>query len=310
VRLLVGVLLAQLVLGGAFVYVATQGFPLLGGEDGAGAGRHSTAATASPRADRFDGPRAFALLRAQVALGPRPAGSAPSRRLARRLARLLPHGRLERVPGHPRLRNVVGHLPGRRPAIAIAAHYDTKDLPGFVGANDGAAGTAAVVELARALRPGRPRELRFLLFDGEESPRGTPDALFQTQGLRGSRAYAGAHAQELGALILLDFIANRDLRLPREESSDPRLWERLRVAASRIGLGSVFPSETVPAVYDDHTPFLGAGVPAVDLIDFDYACFHQPCDDLRHVSPRSLDAAGEAVAELVRGLSGSASYTL
>ena len=66
------------------------------------------------------------------------------------------------MPGHPRLRNIVGRLPGARPAIVIAAHYDTKRLPGFVGANDGAAGTAAVVELARALaeteRPaGAPR---------------------------------------------------------------------------------------------------------------------------------------------------------
>ena len=126
-----------------------------------------------PPAGRFDGARAFAELERQVELGPRPAGSKALRGLAGRLRRALPNGRFEPVPGHPGLRNVVGHLPGSKPAVAIAAHYDTKDLPGFVGANDGAGGTAAVLELARALAqvdrlPGAPA-LRFILFDGEEA---------------------------------------------------------------------------------------------------------------------------------------------
>ena len=87
----------------------------------------------------------------------------------------LPRGRYEAVS--PGLRNVVGRLPGRKPAIVIGAHYDTEDLDGFVGANNAAAGTAAVIELARDLgkikrRRGAP-ELRFVLFDGEEAPRGT-----------------------------------------------------------------------------------------------------------------------------------------
>ena len=75
------------------------------------------------------------------------------------------------------LRNVVGFVPGRDPSrtVVVGAHYDTKDLPGFVGANDGAGGTALVVELARTVKP---RELRpsvvFILFDGEESPRTQP----------------------------------------------------------------------------------------------------------------------------------------
>jgi glutaminyl-peptide cyclotransferase len=257
-----------------------------------------------PRTNRFDAARAWTLLRYQMALGPRPAGSNASRRLAEHLRRLLPNGRFEPVAGAPGLRNVVGRLPGRRPAIAIAAHYDTKDIPGFVGANDGAGGTAAVVELARALRhgrrPGGP-EIRFLLFDGEEAPRGVPDAEFEQRALRGSRAYAAAHAHELRGLILLDFIANRGVRLPRESSSDAALWGRLRTAAGRVGVGSVFPARITGTVLDDHTPFLRAGIPAIDLIDFDYPCFHRTCDDLRHVSVRSLDAVGEAVLQLTRG---------
>ncbi len=57
-----------------------------------------TASSARLKVDRFDGRRAFAELRRQVELGPRPAGSATSRRLAARMRRALPRGRYEKVP--------------------------------------------------------------------------------------------------------------------------------------------------------------------------------------------------------------------
>ncbi len=106
--------------------------------------------------------------------------------------------------------------------MVVAAHYDTKDLPGFVGANDGAGGTAAVLELARALRhTKRPKgapELRFVLFDGEEAT--DDDRDFLATGVRGSKAYARRHADELRALVLLDFVADKHLSIPREAGSD------------------------------------------------------------------------------------------
>jgi glutaminyl-peptide cyclotransferase len=252
------------------------------------------------RSDRFDARRAFAELRRQVEMGPRPAGSAASRRLAGRLRRSLPRGRYEAVRGG--LRNVVGQLPGRLPAIVVAAHYDTKRLPGFVGANDGAGGTAAVLELARALgrapRPAGAPELRFVLFDGEEATNDKAD--FLLSGVRGSRDYAQRHRGELRALVLLDFVADRDLRIPREEGSNLELWARLRAAARRVGSLTTFPDDSVGEVTDDHTPFARAGVPAIDLIDFDFPCWHKRCDDMSAVSERSLDESGETVLELLR----------
>lgn len=259
------------------------------------------------RADRFDVTAAFALLREQVQqYGWRPAGSDALRRLAVRLRRLLPRGRFEAVPGHPRLRNVVGTVPGRRPAIVVAAHYDVEAVPeGFVGANDGAAGTAAVVTLARAFararRPRAARELRFVLFDGEEEPAGCVP--FEECGIRGSRAYAARHHRAIGALVLLDYIAGRQgLSFPREASSDARLWAQLRRAARAVGVGAVFPNATGGGVIDDHTPFLRRGVRAIDVIDFDYPQRDSLQDDLDAVSRRSLDAVGEAVALLVTRL--------
>jgi peptidase M28-like protein len=259
----------------------------------------ATASAAELKTDRFKARRAFADLRYQVELGPRPAGSEASRQLADWLVERLPRGRLEPLPGG--LQNVVGRTRGRGKAILVAAHYDTKDIPNFVGANDGAGGTAAVLEIARAIRRARwPRSappIRFVLFDGEESPDDSQP--FYTSGLRGSRPYAARHAGDLRAVILLDFVAEKGLRIPREASSDPELWRQLRDAARRVGAGAAFPAGRFGAIMDDHTPFLRRGVPAIDLIDFTFDCFHKTCDDMTAVSARALDLTGETVVRML-----------
>ena len=253
----------------------------------------------TPLVDRVDEQAAWSRLVRQVQLGPRPAGSKASKKLAQQLKSELPRGSFQAVPGG--LRNVVGVVPGRDPSrtVVVGAHYDTKDLPGFVGANDGAGGTALVVELARTIEP---RELRptvvFILFDGEESPSDAAGDFYST-GLRGSRAAAPRH-ENAEAMILLDFVADRNLSLPREGNSNAALWRRLRAAAKRVGTLTVFPTSTAYPVIDDHVPFQRAGVPSIDLIDFTYPCWHLKCDNLSRVSKRSLDAVGETVYELLR----------
>jgi glutaminyl-peptide cyclotransferase len=255
------------------------------------------AAPASLKVDRFDSGPAWRLLEYQVELGPRPAGSKPSRRLARRLRRLLPRGRFQPVPGG--LRNVVGTVRGREPGyVVVGAHYDTKDIPGFVGANDAASGTAVVTQLARTIR--RPRHtIQFVLFDGEESPRGSRN--FYRDGLRGSKVAAQRY-RDARAMLLLDFVGEKRLRIPREGYSNEELWERLRRAARAVGAGATFPDGIQGSIQDDHLPFLEEGVPAIDLIDFDFACFHKTCDDLSVVSERSLDAVGETMLRLLASL--------
>jgi glutaminyl-peptide cyclotransferase len=253
-----------------------------------------------PTVNRFDERAAFAFLKRQVELGPRPAGSAPSRRLAEILRSSVPGGRYQAVPGG--LQNVIATVRGRNPRrfVVVGAHYDTKDLPGFVGANDGASGTAIVRQLARTIKPRTVRPtLVFVFFDGEESPPESEN--FEEDGLRGSKVAARAFARA-EAMILLDFVGERSLSIPREVNSTKRLWARLREAAKRVGVGRVFPGGTAGAVSDDHIPFLQAGVPAIDLIDFDFPCWHKTCDDLDVVSARSLDAVGETMVELLRSL--------
>jgi len=263
-------------------------------------GADSASNSAGGLPDRFDADRAWRVLKRQVAMGERPAGSPASRRLGRYLKRRVPNGRFQRVPGG--LRNVIGKVPGRKRGrvVLVGAHYDTKDIPGFVGANDGASGTAVVLELARTIRPRTIRPtLLFAFFDGEESPRGAADHEFDEEGLRGSRVAARRMADRVDRMVLLDFVGDRDLSIPRERYSSPRLWERLRAAAERAGASDTFPPGTAGGVLDDHIPFIRRGVPAIDLIDFDFDCWHRTCDDLSAVSKDSLDRVGETVMELL-----------
>lgn len=297
-RTLVIVLLAQVALASIFLaLVATGNFP------GQGDDEQSDPKPAAVReVDRFDEDRAWAWLVRQVRMGPRPAGSAQSRRLAAQIRKALPRGRYQPVPGG--LRNVIGTTPGREPGrvVVVGAHYDTKEIDGFVGANDGASGTAALIELARGLEPRTiDPTIVWIAFDGEESPGPENHDDFERRGLRGAKVAARAY-KDAEAMILLDFIADKRLSTPRETNSDPELWAQLRAAARRVGTIRHYPDATQGPIADDHLPFIRQGVPSIDLIDFNFPCWHKTCDDLSAVSKASLDASGETVRELLASL--------
>jgi glutaminyl-peptide cyclotransferase len=285
-----------------------------------------SAADAERLAGRFDEGRAFADLRAQVRLGPRPAGSAAGRRLTALLASRLREAGARGVGVQRPHRNVVGVIPGDEPgAIVVGAHHDTKDgIPGFVGANDGASGVAVVLELARALRGHvRGPSIHVALFDAEEARGERP---FTEDGARGSAQYVrysrgggrqgSAPLDEIRAMALFDLVGDCDLDIPLEQNSDPGLYDRFRDAALELdpeGGGEPFVGEA-DAVLDDHVPFADAGVPVVDLIDFRFGpgpppgeWWHTTEDDLDRVCARSLGAVGRpATVALARSLSGAA----
>jgi hypothetical protein len=309
VRLLVIAIAAQAVLIGGLVVVAVNGLPFSGSKDGGGgsgvpaqpAARRGEVPKA--RVNRFDGRAALAIAKQQVDAGQRPAGSATLRREAVKLRGMLPGGRFENLPGMPGLRNIVGELPGPGPVIVIGAHYDTEYHPkGFVGANDAAAAVGAVIELSNALaklpRTAVAPGVRFVLFDGEEEPHPTDD--FYADALRGSKSYVQNHAEEVRAMVLLDYIGAKGVRLPREGTSTEPLWAQVRGAAARVGVGAMFPNRTQESIFDDHTPFLRAGIPAVDLIDWSYRYKDGLQDTFDKLSADSIDAVGETIVELIR----------
>jgi glutaminyl-peptide cyclotransferase len=307
VKVLVIALVVQLVLFGGLIALTVHGFPFLGGggdkaDDNPYPKTFPAGRVPKTHGDRFDAQAAMAIAKEQVDAGQRPAGSKALRAEAEKLRARLPNGRFEDVPAQPGLRNIVGDLPGPGPVIVIAAHYDTENHPpGFVGANDAAAAVGTVIELANSIKklqrsavaPG----VRFVLFDGEEEPHETDD--FYRDALRGSKAYVQLHAEEVRALILLDYIGNIGARFPREGSSTASLWQDVRKAAIKVGVGAIFPDTKGTAIFDDHTPFLRAGIPAVDVIDWSYKYKDTVQDTYDKLSVDSVDAVGETIAQLI-----------
>ncbi|MFN8113111.1 MAG: M28 family peptidase [Solirubrobacterales bacterium] len=291
------------VASGVIALIAAAALALGGcdGGDGTGTASDTVAGT------RFDAARAFSDLQSQVALGPRPSGSTANRRLTAELARELRAAGVTDVRVQRPLRNVVGVIPGEGEGyVVLGAHHDTlAGVPGFVGANDGASGVATVLELARTLPNPMPGPaVAIALFDGEEAP---PDSDFDASGLRGSRQYvdfAGTASQgsppidRIEAMVLLDMVGDCDLSIPREDNSDEDLHGLFADADPELFDGSG------GGVEDDHTPFLEAGIPAVDLIDFQFGpgdipgdYWHTTEDDLGNVCPESLGRIGSAALE-------------
>ena len=85
-------------------------------------------------------------------------------------------------------------------------------------------------------------------------------------------------------MVLFDMVGDCDLRIPLEASSNPDLYGAFAAAADQLN-GSPAPFEgRSSAVSDDHDPFLRAGIPAVDLIDFDYGPGPTPGQLLAHAA--------------------------
>lgn len=284
---------------------ATEGQPAAPPREAARARSGDTQAGGSG----FDAARAWEHLRAQVAIGPRVAGTAENARTRQYLIKSLAELGIKateqhfdaRTPVGPvKMANVIATLPGERPErIILASHFDTKLFKGFrfVGASDSASSTAALLELARVLkdRP-RPFTLELLFFDGEEA---FGDWNLHTDSTYGSRHYVqNARAtntlSSIKALILLDMIGDKDLNIRREENSSRWLTDIIWSAARRLGYARHFLNETTP-IEDDHLHFVHAGIPAVDIIDFDYFAWHTAQDTLDNVSAQSVKIVGDVV---------------
>jgi len=258
---------------------------------------------------RFDGGRAYEHVKQLVAIGPRPAGSpgaAKTREYIRQELALLgltvQEQRFDaRTPiGVVPMVNLRAILPASAgtPRLIVAGHYDTKLFRDrtFVGANDGGSSTAFLIELGRALK-SRPAAIpiELLFFDGEEAVRPDWEGNDNTYG---SRYYVQAAQKEgslkdIGALVLVDMIGDRDLRIKREAQSTPWLTDLIWSRARAMGRRQFLDEQT--AISDDHVPFLEAGVPAVDIIDFDYPAWHTVEDTLDKISADSLQVVGDVL---------------
>ena len=215
--------------------------------------------------------------------------------------------------------NIYADIPGETTAlIIVGSHYDTKSGigPGFQGANDGGSSTGIALEAARLLQASgiRPRHtIRFAFFDGEECYRAyAPD-----DGLHGSRRMARQLAenraeQDVTAVVVLDMVGDADLHLQCPRNVSPWLASlAIEVSADldkRLGGGSGALVRIADSyMFDDHWPFIEQGIPAIDLIDFDYgpkpgslAYWHNEADTLDKLTHKSLGTTGRLLVEILQ----------
>jgi glutaminyl-peptide cyclotransferase len=268
--------------------------------------------TAQPAAAgpvNFDGGRAYEHLRQMVNMGPRPAGSPAIERTRSYITAQLKALGIPVVPqafdaqtpiGRIHMVNLIATIPGsRKERIVLAGHYDTKLFREFrfVGANDGGSSAATLLEMARVLKARRNALTVELLFlDGEEATLrdwGGTDHTYGSQYYVDSAKKSGGLAG-LKALVLVDMVGDRSLRIMRETASTKWLTDTIWAAARRLGYASTFVDEAT-RIEDDHIPFLEAGVEAVDIIDLDYPAWHTASDTLEETSARSLETVGKVL---------------
>lgn len=268
----------------------------------------------------FDGTKAYAEVEKQVAFGPRPAGSNALAAARQHISDTLqahgwtveaqsfdaqtPHGPMAMTNllarfGPPS----AAHLAGQK--AIIGSHYDTKSFStiSFVGANDGASSTGALLELARvlALDPGLASQVELVFFDGEEALQ----QFTETDGLYGSRHYAATlrdsgRAAQFKFALVWDMIGDRSLTITLPLDSPKELTQGMLASAEALQKRSVFRIFDRPML-DDHVPLhLLARIPALDVIDFEYDAWHTADDTLSQISAESLQTIGSITLHFLK----------
>jgi glutaminyl-peptide cyclotransferase len=271
----------------------------------------------------FDGQRAYDQTKALVAFGPRPPASDAIHKTQDYI-----RGQLQgfgcavqeddfhsATPvGDVMMKNIVAKTPGDSGRIILLlTHYDTvthdangQKMDNFVGAVDGGSSTGLVLEMARLLCGRRNHDSIWMAFlDGEEAfvKWSDTDSTYGSRELAARMALSG-DLKHVKAVLLADMVGPRNVIMRRDTNSTPWLVDLVWNTAARLGYKDIFISATIPAVEDDHLPFVHRGIPSVDVIDLnDYSQYwHTPQDTMDKVSPRSLAIVGHVLLETVNEL--------
>ena len=271
----------------------------------------------------FNGENAFALLQKQCDFGARVPGTAAHdscrvflvrelRQYADNVVEQSFEHRFERYPQPVKLTNIVAgfQLQATR-RVLLCAHWDSRpwadqeadssmqEQP-VLGANDGASGVAVLLEIARLLHASPPPVgVDLILFDGEDSGVAGVPRTFAAGAQHFARTQGAQYHPLFG--LLLDMVGDRDLQIYQEGNSAryarsvvDRVWQLAREQNV---------PEFIPTlrheVFDDHYPLIEAGIPVIDLIDFDYPHWHTLGDTPDKCSAASLEKVGKVVLAAV-----------
>lgn len=262
--------------------------------------------SARPVNSPFDGERALIDIQTQLSFGPRFHGSPGHKKMVAWLYTSLESSGWQveiqtgEMLGHT-IENVIAHRGSENPDIILGAHYDTriyadKDpnpanlLYPVPGANDGASGVAVLLEVSRVLPDDLPTDIWLVFFDAEDNGN-VPG----WDWILGSKLFVQNLEHHPEVMVLLDMVGDKNLNIFVEKNSDPSFTTTIWKTAQNLGYGSHFIPIARYAILDDHVPFLQAGIPAVDIIDFDYPYHHTVSDTLDKVSQQSLQVVGETI---------------
>lgn len=255
----------------------------------------------------FDAQRAYQDVEYQASLGPRTIGSEAH---AKTITYIQDQLRMEgwkvevqelNEGGHP-IKNVIAKRGRGSPWIILGAHFDSRfnadqdpdptkrQLP-VPGANDGASGVAVLLGIGRVLPSNLDKQVWLVFFDAEDN-----GDLGDWNWIMGSRAFVASLTGKPDAAVVVDMIGDANLDIYMEGSSNQSLKEEIWKQAADLEYQQFYPTVKYTMI-DDQTPFLQAGIPAVDIIDFDYPYWHTTSDTADKVSASSLDAVGETVLE-------------
>lgn len=272
---------------------------------------------------QFNADRAFSYLEQQVAFGPRVPGSKSSadcRNFFYETFQTL------KIPVDSQtftffdlysqtnipMVNVIGSVVSNPdyPTIVLMAHYDCRPRTDHAfdkkfaedpldGASDGASGVAVLMELAHMFAEQKPElNIDIVFVDGEDWGKagdiqfymlGSKE--FARKGIRGKYKFG----------IVIDLVGDKDLTIYREqfsENSSKSLNDLIFETAAKLQVNGFIDSVKY-AIYDDHLSLITAGIPAVDIIDFDYKYWHTEFDTPENCSKESLESVGKVVAEII-----------
>jgi len=253
----------------------------------------------------FDGQQAYTDVQTQVAFGERVPGSDGHAKVQKWMREELESAGWQveiqesEALGHP-IQNIVAKRGDANPEIILGAHYDSRIFADndpnpanhyepVPGANDGASGVAVLLELARVL-PNDSVPVWLVFFDAEDNGR-----IDGWDWILGSREFVRLNPVQPRAVVVVDMIGDADLNIHKEWNSNPALIDEIWAVAASIENDGVFLPNYKHSMTDDHTPFLQAGIPAVDIIDFDYPYWHTIQDTPDKVSAKSLQVVGETL---------------
>lgn len=206
-----------------------------------------------------------------------------------------------------RMQNIIGTQNWKNSSVRVVlvTHWDSRPLAteeknpnlynqAVPAANDGASGVAVMLELMRVLKQRNPTVgIMYFFTDGEDLGPGEDEMYL------GSILFArGIPAMNPRPTygILLDMIGDKNLSIPMEQRSmqeAPDLMNAFYQHAKSINLGDTFEMRPGFWMDDDHVPLIEAGLPTIDLIDFEYPWWHKVSDTPDKCSPASLGKVGK-----------------